>query len=123
MPAWDLAIQRTLAIEAYAVLGWQEERELDEQYGMGLIHGALQAPLDAGLFAPQPLEPLACLTLSVLTEAALYIIHADDKAVARQEIDANLECLNDGLQVKREATDEEGRAIRSHPPDVTRGGP
>ena len=96
----DPSVQRIGLIEAPAVLGWEEKRALDEQYGIGLIRGALQALLDAGLIAPQPLEPLAHLILSAITEAAMYIARADDMAAARKEMGASLECLLDGLRVK-----------------------
>ena len=96
----DPSVQRIGLIEAPAVLGWEEKRALDEQYGIGLIRGALQALLDAGLIAPQPLEPLAHLILSAITEAAMYIARADDMATARKEMGASLERLLDGLRVK-----------------------
>ena len=96
----DPSVQRIGLIEAPAVLGWEEKRALDEQYGIGLIRRALQALLDAGLIAPQPLEPLAHLILSAITEAAMYIARADDMAAARKEMGASLERLLDGLRVK-----------------------
>ena len=96
----DPAVQRIGLIEAPAVLGWKEKRELDRRYGLSLISDALQALVDAGLIAPQPIEPLAHLVLSALLEAAMYIARADDIPAARKEMGASLERFLDSLQVK-----------------------
>ena len=96
----DPAFQRIVLIEAATVLGWEEKRELDEKYGLGLIRGGLQELMDAGLLAPQPVEPLAHLILSVEHEAARYIARADDRLTARKEMGASLERLFDGMRVK-----------------------
>ncbi len=96
----DPAFQRVGLIESVAVLGWQEERELDEKYGLGVVRGAIQELMDAGLLAPQPIEPLTQLVLSVEHEAARYIARADDIPTARKEMGASLERLFDGMRVK-----------------------
>ncbi len=96
----DPAVQRIGLIEAPAVLGWKEKRELDRRYGLSLISEALQALVDAGLIAPQPIEPLAHLVLSAVLEAAMYIARADDIPAAREEMGASLERFLDSLQVK-----------------------
>ena len=82
----DPAVQRIVLTETTTVLGWEEEQELDEKYGLGVVRGAIQELMDAGLLAPQPLEPLAHLVLSVEREAARYIARADDIHAARKEI-------------------------------------
>ena len=96
----DPAFQRIGLIESVAVLGWEEERALDEKYGQGLVRGALQELMDAGLIAPQPVEPLAHLALSIEHEAAMYIARADDRLTARKEMGASLKRLFDGMRVK-----------------------
>ena len=96
----DPAVQRIVLIESIAVLGWQEELALDEKYGLGVVRGAIQELMNAGLVAPQPLEPLARLVLSVEREAARYIARTDDIPAARKEMSASLERLLDGLRVK-----------------------
>ncbi len=96
----DPAFQRIVLIEAATVLGWEEKRELDEKYGLGIIRGMIHALLEAGLIAPQPVEPLAHLVLSAITDAAMYIARADDIPAARKEMGASLERLFSGLRVK-----------------------
>ncbi len=96
----DSAFQRIVLIESVAVLGWEEGRELDEKYVLGLTRGALQELMEAGLIAPQPIEPLAHLALSIEHEAARYVARADDIPTARKEMGASLERLLDGMRVK-----------------------
>ena len=98
----DPAVQRIVLIEATTVLGWEEKRAVDEKYGLGLIRGALQELMDAGLLAPQLLEPLTHLALSVEREAAMYIARADDMPAARKEMEASLERVFDGMRVQAE---------------------
>ncbi len=94
----DPAVQRIVLIESIAVLGWQEELALDEKYGLGVVRGAIQELMNAGLVAPQPLEPLARLVLSVEREAARYIARADDIPTARKEMGASLERIFNGIR-------------------------
>ena len=96
----DPAFQRIVLIEAATVLGWEEKRAEDEKYGLGIIRGMVHALLEAGLIAPQPVEPLAHLVLSAITDAAMYIARADDIPAARKEMGASLERLFSGLRVK-----------------------
>lgn len=96
----DPAFQRIALIEASAVLGWQEKRAVKEKYGLGIIRGMIQALLEARLIAPQPVEPLAHLVLSAITDAAVYIARADDRPAVRKEMGAGLERLFRGLRVK-----------------------
>ncbi len=96
----DPAVQRIVLTEVTTVLGWEEEQELDENYGLGVVRGVIQELMDVGLVAPQPLDPLAYLILSVEREAARYIARADDIPAARKEMGASLERLLDGMRVK-----------------------
>ncbi len=96
----DPAVQRIGLIEAPAVLGWEEKRELDRKHGISLISSALQELMGAGLIALQPAKPLAHLVLSAVVEAAMYIARADDIPAARKEMGTSLERLLDGMRVR-----------------------
>ena len=48
----DPAISRIGLIDAPAVLGWKEWREIDAKYGLGLVTAVIQANIDAGLIEP-----------------------------------------------------------------------
>ena len=96
----DEAVQRIVITEAPSVLSWQERQEVSERYGLSLIRSNLQQLRDAGLIAPQPLEPLAHLSFSMVAEAALYITNADDPATARKEMGLSLKRFFDGIRAE-----------------------
>jgi AcrR family transcriptional regulator len=90
-------VERIALLDAPAVLGWQRWREIGFAYGLGLVATTLQAGIDAGVIAPQPVTPLAHLLLGALDEGALYVARAQDPATARAEIEAIMARLIDGL--------------------------
>jgi AcrR family transcriptional regulator len=91
-------LARIALIEAPAVLGWQEWREIDERYGLGLVSVALQTGMDAGVLRRQPVRPLAYLMLAAMGEAGMVIANADEPRAARREIEPALMGLLEGLR-------------------------
>jgi AcrR family transcriptional regulator len=94
-------VERIALLDAPAVLGWQRWREIGFAYGLGLVAATLQAGIDAGVIAPQPVTPLAHLLLGALDEGALYVARAEDPATARTEIEAIMARMIDGLGAGR----------------------
>jgi AcrR family transcriptional regulator len=92
-------IARIALLEAPAVLGWQEWRESDERYGLGLVIAGLQMGMDAGRLRPQPVRPLAHLMLAAMGEAGMAIANAEDPEAARREVEPALIGLLEGLSV------------------------
>jgi len=80
-------VRQIILIDAPAVLGWDEWREIGARYGLGLLAAALQGAMEAGAIAEQPLMPLAHVTMGALDAAALYVAEADDPAAARKEME------------------------------------
>src|SRR5208282_2017118 len=97
----DPAVQRIVLIDALAVLGWERWREIDTRYNLRLVRDALQAAADQGTIAPEPLDPLAHLLIGALTEAAIFIAHADDQPAARREVGQNVVQLLSGLRIDK----------------------
>lgn len=95
----DPAVQRIMMIDAPSVLGWEEWREIDTQYGLGLVKASLQAAMESGLIAEQPVDPLAHLLVGALDEAAMYIARADDVGAARREMGTSVERMLAGLRI------------------------
>ena len=93
----DSDVQRIALVDAPAVLGYEEWREIEERYGLGLLTGALGAAIEAGQVRAQPVEPLAHLLLGAIIVAAQYVARADDVARARKEMGAALNGLLDGI--------------------------
>jgi AcrR family transcriptional regulator len=95
----DPAIQRIVMTDAPSVLGWDEWREIDTQYGLGLVKASLEQAMETGLIARQPVDPLAHLVVGALDEAAMYISRAPDANVARREMGESVERMLEGLRL------------------------
>lgn len=94
----DTAVKQIALVDAPAVLGWREWREVDERYGLGLMKAALGAAMEAGALRQVPLEALSHLMLGALAEAAFVIANADDPAAARADAEEALFALLQGLR-------------------------
>jgi AcrR family transcriptional regulator len=94
----DPALVRISHLDAPAVLGWAEWREIDARHWLGLVSSGLQEAMDAGVFAPRDVRPLAHMLLAAFAEAALLIANAPDPAAARREVEAPLLALLEGLR-------------------------
>ncbi|CAN5130910.1 TetR/AcrR family transcriptional regulator [soil metagenome] len=97
----DVAIDRQVArvtlIDAPSVLGWEEWREIDARYGLGLAEAALTAAMESGRIREQPVRPLAHLVLAALGEAAIMVATASDPEATRAEVEPALRGLLEGL--------------------------
>jgi AcrR family transcriptional regulator len=96
----DSAIQRIMMTDAPSVLGWDEWREIDTQYGLGLVKASLQNAMETGLIPRQPVDPLSHLIVGALDEAAMYIARAPDAGEARREMGESIERMLDGLKAR-----------------------
>ena len=92
--------QRIALLDGPAVLGWDRWREIAAEHGLGLIEASLQAAIDAGAIAPQPVRPLAHVLMGALDEAAMLVARADDPERMRAEVGETLVALLEGLRVR-----------------------
>ena len=95
----DQSVQRIVLIDALAVLGWERWREIDTKYNLRLVTAAIQAAMDQNIIARGPIDSLAHLLIGALTEAAIFIAHADDQPAARREVGNNVAQLLSGLRI------------------------
>jgi AcrR family transcriptional regulator len=103
MSAWldvcdEPDVQRIMLLDAPGVLGWDEWREIGHRYALGEAMGLLEAAMEAGDLARQPVRPLAHVVVGALDEAALYVARAEDRPRARAEMTGVLERLISGLR-------------------------
>ena len=92
------ALMRIALVDAPVVLGWEEWRDIDTRYGLGLVSFGLQNAMDRGLFRRQAVRPLAHLLAGSMTEAAMMIAHAPDHEAARREVEGPLLAILEGLR-------------------------
>jgi AcrR family transcriptional regulator len=93
----DPSIARIALVDAPSVLGWQEWREIDLRYSLGLVIAALEAGMEAGDFRRQASAPLAHLLVGAMSEAGMMIANSDRPAATRREVEPALLDLIDGL--------------------------
>ena len=91
-------VQRIALLDAPAVLGWEQWREIGARYGLGLIAGLLTAGIEAGEIRRQPVDPLAHALLGALDEVAMLVARADDPVAARAEAGETLAGLVEALR-------------------------
>ncbi len=92
-------VRRILLVEAPAALGLERWRAIALRYGLGLVQAMLEAAMEAGQVARQPVRPLAHVLIGALDEAALYVAAEADQVAARAEVAAVLDGLLSGLAV------------------------
>jgi hypothetical protein len=90
-------VQRIVLLDAPAVLGWESWREIAAKYGLGLIETGLQAAIDAGEIAEQPVKPLAHVLMGALDEAAMLVARSDEPQT-REEVATALGRLLDAMR-------------------------
>jgi AcrR family transcriptional regulator len=94
----DPAVIRISHLDAPAVLGWAEWREIDAEHWLGLVVAALQEAMDAGLLRRRDVQPLAHMLMGAMVEASMMIANAADPAATRAEVEAPLLALLEGLR-------------------------
>ena len=97
----DPAVIRICHLDAPAVLGWAEWREIDAHHWLGLVAMALQEAMDAGQLPRREVQPLAHMLLGAMVEASMMIANAADPEAARHEVEGPLLALLEGLRVER----------------------
>jgi AcrR family transcriptional regulator len=90
-------VQRIVLLDGPSVLGWDRWREIAAEHGLGLIEATLQAAIDAGAIAEQPVRPLAHVLMGALDEAAMLVARAADPDLMRVEVGRTLDLLLAGL--------------------------
>ncbi len=94
-------VQRILLIDGPAVLGWDQWRNLEAEYGLGVITAMLDAAVAQKVIARQPTTPLAHMLLAAVDEAALYIANAPERPRAHRLARESLMRLLGGLRTSQ----------------------
>lgn len=110
----DRDVQRIALLEAPSVLGWDASRDI-AHYGLSLIRRGLEHACEQGLIGPHPIEPLAHLLRSAITEAALLLARSTNKVTARAEVGTALDRLLDGLRFAERRPPVRRRAPKARP--------
>jgi AcrR family transcriptional regulator len=96
--ASDPKLMRMGLVDGPAVLGWEEWREIGNEYGLGVTAAALQRAMDAGVIRKGDVTPLAHMLLAALGEAGMLLAASDDPAATRKEVEAAILSMLEGLR-------------------------
>lgn len=89
--------ERIILLDAPAVLGWDQWREISEQHGLGAVKASLEHGMATGALRQAPVEPLAHVIVGALDEAAHYVARAEDRTRALAETAEIVDRLIDSL--------------------------
>lgn len=84
-------VRQIALTDAPAALGWQTWRELEAQYGLGLLTALIDGAPIVDESRPAPM--VAQILLSAVVEGALLIAHSDDPAATRAQVESSLGAL------------------------------
>ncbi len=93
------ATHRISLVDAPAVLGWGRWREMDAQYGLGMMKHGLSAAMQAGLIRQQDPDILSHALLGSLTELAMVIARSSSPQKAKAAAQKIIGLMIDGLRV------------------------
>jgi AcrR family transcriptional regulator len=91
-------VQRIVLLDGPAVLGWEAWHESDVNFGLELLQRSIEAAIEGGVVARQPVEPLSHVLLGALNGAGLEIARSSDPVRARREMRKALDRLLAGLR-------------------------
>ena len=90
-------VQRIVLLDGPAVLGWEAWHESDMNFGLEMLRQSIEAAIEGGVVAKQPVEPLSHLLLGALNGGGLAIARASDTARSQREIGKAMDRLLAGL--------------------------
>jgi AcrR family transcriptional regulator len=94
-------IRQLILLDAPNVLGWDGFRDIAERYSLGMTEQLLQAAIDAGELAPQPVRPLAHILIGALDAASMAIANAADPVTMGTEVRNALHGIVNGMLAGR----------------------
>lgn len=94
----DEEFRRIGLVQSRAVLGWEGWRAAATALGIGVVLAMVNAAIEADELPPHDPETLAHVLLGALIEAAMLIVVAPDRAVARRRSELVIADLIEGLR-------------------------
>lgn len=96
----DPGFQRIVLVDGPAVLGQHEWAEIAERHGLGITRAWLSEVMDRGLVDRLPLDALARLLGAIITEAGVFVAHADSARQARSDAGRVVDAVLQGLRTQ-----------------------
>jgi AcrR family transcriptional regulator len=87
-------VRQIALLDAPAVLGWAQWRQIETEYALGVLTNRLRAAEQAGISLPGPVEAVGSMLFAATIDAALTITGADDPIATRAQIEPALHLLS-----------------------------
>jgi AcrR family transcriptional regulator len=95
----DPVFQRIVIVDAPAVLGTVEYREIADKYGGAMIEAILAELIAQNQIAQQPVKPLARMLVGALVEGGVMLANSENQKQTREEVGDVVEQLLRGLAI------------------------
>jgi AcrR family transcriptional regulator len=95
---FDPAVRQIVLIDAPAVLGWEQYRQIDDEHYLAGMIAMLDGAIQLGLIPRQPVAPLARIIMGAMHEATMVVAHAPDQLKARREVSEVITRLLNGIR-------------------------
>lgn len=96
----DPTVRRVVLLEAPAVLGWEQWREVDARYGLGLLKEGLREAMADGAIRDRPVDPVAHSLVGAMNEVAMWIARSGEPETALRQAGESLDDLLEGLHTR-----------------------
>jgi AcrR family transcriptional regulator len=94
----DPAVRQIVLIDAPAVLGWEQYRQIDDEHFLAGVVALFEEAIRSGAIPRQPVAPLARIMMGAVHEATMLIAHAPDQLKARREVSEVITRLLNGIR-------------------------
>jgi AcrR family transcriptional regulator len=94
----DPAVRQIVLIDAPAVLGWEQYRQIDDAHYLAGVTAILESAIQLRVIPRQPVAPLARIIMGAMHEATMVVAHAPDLLKARREVSEVITRLVNGLR-------------------------
>jgi len=102
----DPEIQKISLIDAPSVLGWLRWRNVEADFGLGLMMTSLESAMNAGAITRRPVEPLAHILLGAFIEAGALLASTPNREQTKADLTDSFRQLISGLAKNLENGDE-----------------
>lgn len=82
----DPGVQRITLLDAPAVLGWEEMRAIEADFGLSQLARTLKLLMNEGRIAKRPVRPLAYMLHGAMCEGAMMVARSDDQKAANRQV-------------------------------------
>lgn len=94
----DRGVQRITLLDAPAVLGWEELREIEAKYSLAQLIQGLEILMESGDIDRRPAAPLAHMLNGAICDAAMMVARSANQRAAMRQVTRELAMLLEAMR-------------------------